>query len=55
MDPERFHAVAAPYIRKSVENPAIDTALVASLLQARLETLNEIPEKVDFFGGSAGI
>ena len=49
MDPERFHAVAAPYIRKSVENPAIDTALVAPLLQARLETLNEIPEKVDFF------
>ena len=49
MDPEKFHAVAAPYIRKSVKNPAIDTALIAPLLQARLETLTEIPEKVDFF------
>ncbi len=49
MTPEAFHAVAAPYIRQSVKNPAIDTAKVAPLLQARLETLTEIPEKVDFF------
>ena len=49
MEPEAFHKVAEPYIRKSVKNPAIDTALIAPLLQARLETLNEIPEKVDFF------
>ena len=49
MDAESFHKVAEPYIRKSVKNPAIDTRLIAPLLQARLETLNEIPEKVDFF------
>ena len=48
MDAESFHKVAEPYIRKSVKNPAIDTRLIAPLLQARLETLNEIPEKVDF-------
>ena len=49
MEPEAFHKVAEPYIRKAVKNPAIDTKLIAPLLQARLETLNEIPEKVDFF------
>ena len=49
MEPEAFHKVAEPYIRKSVHNSAIDTRLIAPLLQARLETLNEIPEKVDFF------
>ncbi len=49
MEPEAFHKVAEPYIRKAVKNPVIDTKLIAPLLQARLETLNEIPEKVDFF------
>ncbi|WP_295579073.1 glutamate--tRNA ligase [uncultured Oscillibacter sp.] len=44
-----FARVAEPYIRQSVKNPAIDTAAVAALLQARCEKLAEIPEKVDFF------
>ena len=47
--PEDFAKVAEPYIRQSVKNPAIDTAAVAALLQARCEKLTEIPEKVDFF------
>ncbi|MBE6996464.1 MAG: glutamate--tRNA ligase, partial [Ruminococcaceae bacterium] len=47
--PEAFAAVAEPYIRQSVKNPAIDTAAVAALLQARCEKLTDIPEKVDFF------
>ena len=49
MTPEAFHAVAEPYIRQSVKNPAMDTAEIAALLQARCEKLTDIPEKVDFF------
>lgn len=49
MTPERFAAVAEPYIRKTVQNPAIDPARVAALLQQRCEVLTDIPEKVDFF------
>ena len=47
--PEEFAKVAEPYIRQSVKNPAIDTAAIAALLQARCEKLTDIPEKVDFF------
>ncbi len=47
--PEEFAKVAEPYIRQSVKNPAIDTAAIAGLLQARCEKLADIPEKVDFF------
>ena len=49
MAPETFAAVAEPYIRQSVKNPAIDIAAIAALLQARCEKLTDIPEKVDFF------
>ena len=49
MSPEAFHAVAEPYIRQAVKNPALDTKAIAALLQARCEKLTEIPEKVDFF------
>ena len=49
MSPEAFAAVAEPYIRRSVTNPAISVTQVAALLQARCEKLTEIPEKVDFF------
>ena len=49
MAPEEFAVVAEPYIRQGVKNPAISAGAVAALLQARCETLTEIPEKVDFF------
>ncbi len=49
MAPEDFARAAEPYIRQSVQNPDIDTAAVAALLQARCERLTDIPEKVDFF------
>ena len=49
MTPEAFHAVAEPYVRQAVKNPALDTRAIAALLQARCERLTEIPEKVDFF------
>lgn len=46
---EDFAAVATPYIRQSVKNPALDASEIAGLLQQRTEVLTEIPEKVDFF------
>jgi len=49
MSPEAFAAVAEPYIRQAVKDPAIDAARIAGLLQQRTELLTEIPEKVDFF------
>ena len=49
MTPEQFAAVASPYIRQTVKNPAIDPAQIAPLLQQRCEVLTDIPEKVDFF------
>ena len=49
MSPEKFAETAEPYIRQAVKNPALDTAAIAGLLQARCEKLTDIPEKVDFF------
>ncbi|WP_298029803.1 glutamate--tRNA ligase [uncultured Dysosmobacter sp.] len=49
MAPEDFAQTAEPYIRQAVKDPAIDTAAIAALLQARCEKLTDIPEKVDFF------
>jgi glutamyl-tRNA synthetase len=49
MEPAKFAALAEPYIRKAVANPAIDISEVASLLQPRCEILTDIPEKIDFF------
>ena len=33
MSPEAFHAAAEPYIRRTVNNPALDTRAIAALLQ----------------------
>ena len=49
MTPEAFAAVAEPYIRRAVKNPAIDPAAIAALLQQRTEVLTDIPPKLDFF------
>ena len=49
MSPEAFAAVAEPFIRQAVKNPAIDAAAIAALLQQRTEVLTDIPEKLDFF------
>ncbi len=49
MSPEQFAAVAEPYIRQAVKNPAYDAASIAALLQQRTEVLTDIPEKLDFF------
>jgi len=49
MPPEQFTELAAPYIRQSVKNPAIDISLFAPILQPRTDRLTDIPEKIDFF------
>lgn len=49
LSPMEFAQIAAPYIRKSVQNSEIDINAIAGLLQARCEKLTDIPAKVDFF------
>ncbi len=49
MRPEDFAAAAEPYIRQTVNNPAIDPAAIAALLQQRTEVLTDIPGKLGFF------
>ncbi len=49
MAPEKFAAIAEPYIRQAVKNPAIDPAAIAALLQQRTEVLTDIPGKLGFF------
>ncbi|HIY06382.1 MAG TPA: glutamate--tRNA ligase [Candidatus Evtepia faecigallinarum] len=49
LSPADFLAMAEPYLKEAIHNPAIDLALVAPLVQPRLNTLTEIPPMVDFF------
>ena len=49
MAPERFAALAAPYIRQAVKNEAYSVEKIAAILQQRCEVLTDIPEKLDFF------
>ena len=49
MSGEEFAAVAEPYIRQTVKNPAIDPTDIAALLQQRTEVLTDIPGKLGFF------
>ena len=49
LSPEAFAAVAEPWIRQAVKNPAVDPAAIAALLQQRTERLSEIPGKIGFF------
>ena len=46
---ERFAELARPYIERSIKNSAISPDAVAAILQARCETLEDIPDKIDFF------
>ena len=45
---EQFHEIALPWIRRTVKREDVDTRLIAKVLQARTEVLNQIPEQVDF-------
>ncbi len=49
LEPERFAALAEPYIRQAVKNEVICPAAIAALLQQRCEKLTDIPEKIGFF------
>ena len=49
LSPGAFLALATPYLRKAIASPAIDLALVAPLVQTRLDTLEDIAPMVDFF------
>ncbi len=49
LSPEVFFALAEPYLRRGVQNPAIDLSLIAPLVQTRLDTLEDILPLVDFF------
>ena len=49
LSPADFLAMAEPYLKQAIHNPAIDLSLVAPLVQTRLNTLTEIPPMVDFF------
>ena len=49
LSPAGFLAMAEPYLKEAIHNPAIDLSLVAPLVQTRLNTLTEIPPMVDFF------
>ncbi len=49
MDAEGFFALAQPYLKQAVKNPAIDLRLIAPLVQPRCDTLCDIAEQVDFF------
>ena len=48
LSPEEFHEKALPWIRKGIQRPDVDTHLVAQVLQARCEVLEDIVEQVDF-------
>ena len=46
---EDFHALALPWLRKTLKREDVDTRLLADLLHPRCEVLSDLPEKVDFF------
>ena len=48
MDDERYYSLALPYVDKVVKKD-YDKKKIASLVKTRIETLCDIPEKIDFF------
>ncbi len=48
LEPAAFAALAEPYLRSAIPDPAIDTGLIAPLVQTRISCLAEIPAMVDF-------
>ena len=42
---EQFHEIALPWIRRTVKREDVDTRLIAKVLQARTEVLNQIPSR----------
>lgn len=48
MEPERYYSLAIPYVEKAVKKD-YDKKAIADLVKTRIETLCDIPEKIDFF------
>ncbi len=48
LSPEAFTELAAPWIKKTVTRADVSLPIIAQVLQARTETLADIPEQVDF-------
>ncbi|GFI61930.1 glutamate--tRNA ligase [Clostridiales bacterium] len=48
MDFDKYWELAEPKLRGSIKTPDIDLKFVGELLKTRLETLNDIPDLVDF-------
>lgn len=46
---EKFYELAVPKLKECIKNQNIDLHKIAALLQTRVETLEEIKTKVDFF------
>ncbi|NLK36522.1 MAG: glutamate--tRNA ligase [Epulopiscium sp.] len=49
MDFDKFYSLAEPRLRSAIKNTSLDLKKIATLIQKRLETLNDIPRLVDFF------
>lgn len=49
MDFDQYYALAEPKLQEALPNTTLDLKKIATLLQKRLETLNDIPRLVDFF------
>ena len=48
MDNERYYSLALPYVEQAVKKD-YDKKKIADLVKTRIETLCDIPEKIDFF------
>ncbi len=49
MDPEAYYKKALPIVEETV-GTNLDSKKIADLVQSRIETFPDIPEKIDFFG-----
>lgn len=45
---DEFHEIALPWIKRAVKREDIDTKLIASVIQVRVEILSQILEQLDF-------
>ncbi len=48
MDPDKYYALALPYLKKAVASPDIDLKKIASLVQGRADTFMDIAPLIDF-------
>ena len=49
MEPDRFYALAEPYLRKALTRDGLDLRVIAELVRTRIEVFPDIAEMVDFF------